>query len=102
MIFNVIKILTPAIVCFIIGIALTPWLTSYMYSKRMWKNSSRSKENTEAMSKAFVDIHNEAGEKSTPRVGGILIWLSVLITILVIAILSFIYPTDATTKLNFL
>ncbi|MEN9649526.1 MAG: phospho-N-acetylmuramoyl-pentapeptide-transferase, phospho-N-acetylmuramoyl-pentapeptide-transferase [Candidatus Parcubacteria bacterium] len=102
MIFNVIKILTPAIVSFIVGLALTPSLTNYMYRKKMWKNSSRSKENQDAMSADFKKIHNERGEKSTPRVGGILVWLSVLLTILIIAITSFIYPTLVTQKLNFL
>lgn len=102
MIFNVIKIFTPAIISFLVAIALTPSLTTYMYKKKMWKNSSRSKENVDAMSADFQKIHNEKGERSTPRVGGILVWLSVLITILLISIVSFIYPTAITTKLNFL
>lgn len=102
MIFNVIKILTPAIIAFLVGIALTPSLSDYMYKKRMWKHASRSKENVDEMSKDFMRIHNEEGEKSTPRVGGILVWLSVLITILLISILSFVYPNEATIKLNFL
>jgi phospho-N-acetylmuramoyl-pentapeptide-transferase len=97
-----IKVLLPAIVSFAAGLILTAWLTQYMYKYRMWKRNSRSKENTAAMSIAFQQIHNEEGERSTPRVGGVIVWLSVIVTIVVFAVLSYIFPNNATLKLNFL
>ena len=102
MIFNVIKILIPAIGAFIIGILLTPLLTGFMYKHKMWKSSSRSKKNLDKMSLDFQRIHNEKGEVSTPRVGGVLVWLSVLAVIALLALISYVFPSDVTTKLNFL
>ncbi len=102
MTYDVVKILIPSIVAFIVGIAMTPSLTAYMYKKQLWRRKSRSQENTEAMSAEFKKIHNEKGEKNTPRVGGVLIWFSVLIVILAISIVSWIYPHPYTIKLNFL
>lgn len=99
---DAIKVLLPAIVSFVAGLSLTAWLTQYMYKYRMWKRNSRSNENLDAMSPAFKQIHNEKGETSTPRVGGVIVWLSVIVTVVVFAILSWIFPNNATLKLNFL
>lgn len=96
-----IKVLLPAIISFIVGLLLTTWLTKYMYKYRMWKRNSRSTENTEQMSEAFKKIHNEHGEKNTPRVGGVIVWFSVILTVAIFAVLSFIFPSNATLKLNF-
>lgn len=54
-----------------------------MYKHRMWKRKSRSVENTEAMSVDFQKIHNHAAEVNTPRVGGVVVWLSVLATLII-------------------
>lgn len=102
MIFNAVKILVPAIAAFIIGILMTPALTGFMYRHRMWKTSSRSNMNTDEMSPDFKRIHNEKGETSTPRVGGVLVWLSVLAVIVVISLIAIIFPSEATIKMNFL
>lgn len=99
---DAIKVLLPAIVSFVAGLSLTAWLTQYMYKYRMWKRNSRSNENLDAMSPTFKQIHNEKGETSTPRVGGVIVWLSVIVTVVVFAILSWIFPNNATLKLNFL
>lgn len=99
---DAIKVLLPAIVSFAAGIWLTAWLTKYMYKYRMWRRKSRSTENTAAMSAEFQKIHNVEGETSTPRVGGVIVWLSVIVTIVVFAILSYLFPNNATLKLNFL
>jgi phospho-N-acetylmuramoyl-pentapeptide-transferase len=97
-----VKVFFPAIACFIIGISITPLLTHFFYKYKMWKKASRSAENSEEMSVNFKKIHNEKEELRTPRVGGIIIWLSILITILLIFLVSKIFPTGATQKLNFL
>ncbi len=65
----------------------------------MWKKNAR----TDAVaSENFAKVHNTKGELSTPRVGGIIIWVSVLLTVLVIYLISVLFPTDITAKLNFL
>ncbi|MBU3668560.1 MAG: hypothetical protein FGM57_01175 [Candidatus Taylorbacteria bacterium] len=100
--FDIIKVLLPAVLSFLVGILITPTLTNFMYKHRMWRGASRSKENTEAMSKDFQKIHNEAGEVSTPRTGGALVWLSIIATIIILYVISIVFPNDVTEKLSFL
>ncbi len=69
----------------------------------MWKKNPRtSANNPEATSEEFNRLHNTDKEVSTPRVGGIIIWASVLITVFLIYLASIIFPGDITLKLNFL
>lgn len=102
LILDVIKIILPAILTFIVGILITPILTDYMYKYKMWKKSSRSHENTDKMSPAFIKIHNEKGEVSTPRVGGVIVWLAVLIVSSAFSIAPYIFSGPVVEKLNFI
>ncbi len=100
MIINVIKIFLPTTLSFLIGIGLTPRLTAYMYRKKMWKKTTRS-EHADITNTDFKKIHNATAELSTPRVGGIIIWLSVIISISLIWLISKIVPSDISAKLDF-
>ncbi len=100
--FDAIKVLLPAVIAFIIGIGLTPALSDFMYRKKLWRRVARGKVNTEAMSADFQRVHNEKGENSTPRVGGVLVWLSIIFTIVVLYAISTAFPNEITSKLNFL
>lgn len=97
---NLIKIFLPTALAFLIGIAITPRLTSFMYRKKLWKRNARA-EHESITNADFAKIHNKEAEVSTPRVGGIIIWLSVIICISLIWILSKVFPSDVTTKLDF-
>ena len=99
MIINVVKVLFPSALAFFIGLLITPILTKYFYKYKMWKKSSRSLSKTSA---DFAKIHNEKGELHTPRVGGIIIWLSVFLTIFVIYLVSVFFPSPLTEKMSFL
>jgi len=87
----VFKILIPALIAFGAGIAITPVMTHYFFKYRLWKRSSRvSTDNT--LGKFEIDegmkqIHNEE-ETRTPRVGGIIVWLSVVLAACVTWIIS--------------
>lgn len=97
------KVLVPSILAFLIGIGITPVLTQYFYKYKMWKRSPRiSADNPEPTSEEFNRNHNTAQEISTPRVGGIIIWLAVIICILLIYLFSIIFPSSLSMKLNFL
>ncbi len=100
MILNVVKIFLPTALTFAIGILLTPKLTSYMYKYKLWKKKARS-EDSEITNDDFKKINNSAQETSTPRVGGIIIWFSVLISISLIWIISKAFPSDLSAKLDF-
>ncbi len=69
----------------------------------MWKKNPRtSANNPEATSEEFNRLHNTDKEVSTPRVGGIIIWVSVIMTVFLMYLASVIFPGDITLKLNFL
>ena len=95
---DLIKIFIPTTVAFFLGIALTPLATHFFYKYKMWKKHSRNGGKIEA----FQKIHNEEDELRTPRVGGIIIWCSALVTVLLFYVFSIFYPTAMTEKLNFL
>lgn len=99
---DVLKVLIPSILTFCVGIAVTPFFTHYFYKYKMWKKNPRtSTDNPEVTSDAFNRLHNTEQEISTPRPGGVIIWVSVLICILLIYLVSVIFPTDLILKLNF-
>lgn len=100
MIINVLKVVVPSILTFFLGILITPFFTNFFYKYKMWKKSPRTE--ADITTADFAKVHNTKSELSTPRVGGIIIWVSVLLTICVIYLVSIIFPTEITSKLNFL
>jgi phospho-N-acetylmuramoyl-pentapeptide-transferase len=99
MLLNLIKISIPMTLAFFLGIFLTPVATHFFYKYKMWKKYSR---NGGVPSSDFQKIHNEQEELHTPRVGGILIWFSVLLTTLIFYFGSIFFPSDNSEKMNFL
>lgn len=87
------KILIPTIISFVIGISVTPLFSRIFYKYKMWKRSSRiAEENTGSleMAEAFKEIHNHK-ETHTPRVGGIIVWFSVCMTIILSSLFAYSY-----------
>jgi phospho-N-acetylmuramoyl-pentapeptide-transferase len=99
-IINVIKIFLPTTLAFLIGIALTPRLTTYMYKHKLWRRKKRV-EDADITNEDFKKIQNTEAEVSTPRVGGIIIWLSVILCIALIWLISKLVPSDLASKLDF-
>src|SRR3989344_4571947 len=95
---DVLKVVIPSVLTFFLGILITPFFTKYFYKYKMWKKSPRTHSDT---SEEFGKFHNTASEMSTPRIGGVIIWVSVLLTVILIYLLSILLPTDLTVKLNF-
>lgn len=100
MIINVIKIFLPTTLAFLLGILLTPRLTSYMYKHKLWRRKKRV-EDAEITNVDYKKIHNSESEVSTPRVGGIIIWLSTLLCIGLMWIISKAVPSELASKLDF-
>ena len=99
MMINVLKVVVPSVLTFFLGVLITPFFTNIFYKYKMWKKNPRTESETTI---EFAKIHNTASEVSTPRIGGMIIWVSVLLTICIIYLLSVFFPTDLTEKLNFL
>jgi phospho-N-acetylmuramoyl-pentapeptide-transferase len=93
------KILIPAFFSFIFGISITPFFTNIFYKYKLWKRSSRiDKENKSElgeMSSEFKKIYNK-NEINTPRVGGVIVWVSIIITIFFFSTIEYFFHTENT------
>lgn len=102
MFIDVIKIIAPAALAFFIGIATTPLLTHYLYKYRMWKpKPGKRAAFGGGETPIFNELHKEK-ETGTPRMGGIVIWASVLITTIGLWLLAYLLPNTVFFKLDFL
>ncbi len=101
MIIDTVKILAPATIAFFVGIAITPVLTHYLYKYKMWKKKVRTIATDGRGTPIFNKLHADK-EIGIPKMGGIVIWGSVLITIFIIWIVSEVFPTELTQKIDFL
>lgn len=84
------KILIPSVAAFVLGIALTPMMSHFFYKYKLWKRSSRIDESNTGhldFNENFKSIHND-DEVKTPRVGGIIVWFSVVLTVLLSTVMS--------------
>ena len=98
MLLNLIKIFLPMVVALLIGLFITPSASRFFYKYKMWKKYSRNG----ATLSEFQKIHNEDEELKTPRVGGIIIWVSILFSTLIFYLISIFFPSDFSAKINFL
>lgn len=101
MIVGIAKIFTALSISFAVGIAITPLLTHYLYKHKMWKKRVRNEALGGGETPIFNRLHKDK-EIGTPRMGGVIIWGSVLLTILIIWLVAKINPSPATLRLNFL
>lgn len=99
---NVLKIFLPAIISFIVGIALTPVATHYFYKYKMWRRSSRIENIPKEKMESFAKVHDSKTEISTPRVGGMIVWISVILTIGIVWIIDIIFKHNLSDKLYFI
>ncbi|MCK5285995.1 MAG: hypothetical protein KAJ58_02095 [Candidatus Pacebacteria bacterium] len=99
---DVVKIFAPWIISFFVGLAITPLLTHYLYKHKMWKKvSGKQKGLGGGGTPIFNKLHKEK-DTGTPRMGGIVIWASVLITIFIFWFLSWMFPSEFTQKMDFM
>ncbi|MEK7510785.1 MAG: hypothetical protein AAB582_00925 [Patescibacteria group bacterium] len=91
MIFDAARVMVPFVVAFVIGIAIAPVITHYLYKHRAWKKKGGKTGMGDANgTPLFNELHKER-EVSTPRMGGIVVWGSVVITALLIMILGLFF-----------
>lgn len=104
MMLDLIKISLPVVLTFMIGIMITPIFTGVFYKYKMWKKVARNidgETKDDTMSEAFKALGTHDAETRTPRVGGLIIWVSIVLATLLLLLVAKFHPTYVTTKLNF-
>lgn len=101
---DLIKILIPSVLVFIFSFSITPFFTDLFYKHRLWKRSARNDlaTNPDLKNKTFHQIHNADDEMKTPRIGGVIVWVSVLVIALLFAIISSLTDNSFHDELNFI
>lgn len=83
------RVLLPFAAAFAVGIALAPILSHYLYASRAWKKKAgKGKGLGDSSGTPLFDELHAVRETRAPRMGGILVWLSVLIVAGVFATLA--------------
>lgn len=101
MLSDIVRVLVPATASFIVGIAIAPIITHYLYKYKAWKKSPGKSALDGSRAQEFNRLH-EANETRAPRMGGIIVWASLLLTIVGIAIVAKFVPSAEILNLNFL
>lgn len=98
---HILKIFLPAVLTFCVGIALTPFVTQRLYAWRIWKTRGGKHALDGTLAHEFNRLHGSR-EREVPRMGGVVVWGSALLTIMGIASIAAFFPSVATLKLDFL
>lgn len=93
--FYIIKILFFTTFAFVFTVAWTPLFTHFLYKYKLGKQIR-----DDGSTPLFTKLH--AHKSGTPTMGGLLIWVTVLIFSLVFYYLALLMPWEIFTKLNFL
>ena len=86
---------------FLGAIILAPILIHFLYKYKCWKKKPREETLGGEKTPIFTKFHAQK-EVSTPRMGGILIWGTVLIVTIGTYLVSKFLPPDLAVKINFL
>lgn len=100
MIIDIVKVFLPTVITFMVGIAITPIVTRFLYKHKMWKKQSVQKTIDGREATISASLHKDE-EKKTPRMGGIVVWTSVCITAFLFWILAQLFPVETFSKLDF-
>ncbi len=98
---DLLKLFIPAAIAFVIGIILTPAVSSILYKNELWKKKAGKVAPDGRATPIFNELH-KTKEVGTPKMGGIIIWASVFITISGFWIVSKIFPFSLAQKFDFL
>lgn len=98
---DLVKLFIPSTIGFGVGILIAPILTHFLYSREMWKKKPGKVAPDGKDTPLFNELH-KGREVGTPKMGGIIIWASVLITIFLYWFGSHFLPFEFLKKFDFL
>lgn len=90
----------PAIAAFVIGILITPIVTHFLYKHKVWKKQGGKTALGGKVAEVFNQLKGDE-ETKTPRMGGIVIWGSVIITMIIMSILANFFTGTFLDQLGF-
>lgn len=95
-----IKVFAPTALAFTIGILIAPVVTYYLYKHRVWKKVGGKTALNGQEASEFNRIKG-IDETKTPRMGGIVIWASVFLTVILLYTLRELMPQSVFAQLDF-
>ncbi|MBI4159848.1 hypothetical protein HY504_01645 [Candidatus Wolfebacteria bacterium] len=99
-IFFTVKILTFFLASFLIALFFAPLLIRTLHRYKAWKKKPRERTIGGGATPIFTKLHGEK-EVSTPRMGGILVWGTVLFVTLMTVVISQFLPPPLAENINF-
>lgn len=97
---DIVKVILPTVLSFMIGIAITPVVTHYLYKYKAWKKRGVFVSTDGRDAPISRRLHNDENIK-TPKMGGIVVWASVFITTIFVSIISALNNGDVLENLSF-
>ena len=98
---SIFKIIWPTITAFILGILLSPYLVKILTKKEIWKKKNIEKTIDGQSATITASILGD-GTRKTPRMGGLVIIISVLLSAIIYYFLAQLLNFNIFQKLNFL
>ena len=95
------NILLPGIFSFIFGLLITPLVTHYLYKHKVWKKAGGKQAIGGHEATEFNRIKG-GDEHKTPRMGGIVVWASIIATLGLAYVLGIVFPNSFFAGLDFL
>ncbi|XKT74988.1 MAG: hypothetical protein ACJKSS_02370 [Patescibacteria group bacterium UBA2103] len=99
---EILKVFIPAVIAFIVGIGTAPILTHFLYKYKVWKKKGGKGKAMGGGATPVFDALKGDEETKTPRMGGILIWGSVAITLFGIYVFALLAPETIAPNFDFL
>lgn len=97
----ILNVIIPSLIAFTVGITITPLVTHFLYKHRVWKKQGGKVALGGHEATEFNRLKG-GDETKTPRMGGVVIWGSVLITLIGTFILDTLFPGTFLEDLDFL
>jgi phospho-N-acetylmuramoyl-pentapeptide-transferase len=98
---TLLKVLFPSMLAFLYGILITPSVAGYLYKHKMWKKKNVQVATDGRPAPITQKLHNDEAVH-VPRMGGVVVWGSVLLSAGSIWRLAHVFPGPVTEKFEFI
>ncbi|HEY4507615.1 MAG TPA: phospho-N-acetylmuramoyl-pentapeptide-transferase [Candidatus Paceibacterota bacterium] len=97
---DLVRVLLPAALAFFVGIGITPTVAGFLYRNKLWKPKA-GKTLYDGSEATVFNAQNADREVGTPRFGGAIIWIAVLVVAGGLWILGVLFPESSFGVLDF-